>query len=220
MIDCPCLGERPHFLVVVPLLGEHPLEVRDSLAPFDFLPYFAIGQYLPDEILVVVGLADEDGELVSARDFDLGLLLRVAIEEGPVVRPDVDAVRQAGRCFPLLLLGLRLLGWYFAGGLLLGGIAVILLPLILHGRFLGVDRSDALAHQDVGKRGLVVPAPEHAILGGNDLLIDPAQDARPIHVEIEGVLDLREHGLGVASFLALEENPFVDYKLVHLKQFY
>lgn len=47
MVDGPCLGEGPHFFIVMLLFGKNPFEMRDTLAPLDLLPYFSIKKDLP-----------------------------------------------------------------------------------------------------------------------------------------------------------------------------
>ena len=39
MVDGTSLGERPHFLVIMALLAEHPFEMGRALSPLDFPPH-------------------------------------------------------------------------------------------------------------------------------------------------------------------------------------
>lgn len=58
MIDEFLLGVGEHFLVVVALFGEYPLQVRNLLGGFGLAPDLAGKQELADEVLVVVGFGD------------------------------------------------------------------------------------------------------------------------------------------------------------------
>jgi len=65
VINNPLFGEGPHFLVVMAIFIEDPLEVRYSFSWLYLLPYFSFEKDLTNKILVVIAFYDVEGELVS-----------------------------------------------------------------------------------------------------------------------------------------------------------
>ena len=92
---------------------------------------------------------------------------------------------------------------------------MVLLPFGLIGGVFRVDWSDPFADEDVGERGLIIFILEGTLLGGNNFLVDFPQNTGAIHVEIERVLNLGQHGFGIASFFTLKKDSLVNYKFVH-----
>ena len=54
MIDHSLLCERPHFLVVVPVLIKYPLKIWDTFSRLYLLPDLSLQQDLADQVFVIV----------------------------------------------------------------------------------------------------------------------------------------------------------------------
>lgn len=58
------LRVRKHLFVIVSLLREKPLQIRDLLTRLHLLPHPSGLQYLPDEVLVIVGFGNHEGAII------------------------------------------------------------------------------------------------------------------------------------------------------------
>lgn len=76
VIDDFFLGIAPHFFIVMLILIENPLKVRDSLSEFDFLPYLSIVHDGPHQILIIIAVDYGKSKLLGFGNFiDLQLIV-------------------------------------------------------------------------------------------------------------------------------------------------
>ena len=68
VIDYSLFVVGPHFLIVVSVFVEDPLEVGHTFANFDLLPYLSLQKDVPDHVFVVVAPYHNEGGLVAALD--------------------------------------------------------------------------------------------------------------------------------------------------------